>query len=137
MRASLADQAPLLGAAPGIVGSATASLVTRLLATAAALALLLPAAAAAGILLRLLLLVAGIVSTTPLLLFAGAARRLLYSTLGMIQFLAPTLQFLLAVLFYGERFTAAHAIAFGAIWIALTCYVTALVRQPRLPAAPE
>lgn len=84
-----------------------------------------------------LLLFAGIASTTPLLLFAGAARRLLYSTLGMIQFLAPTLQFLLAVLFYGEAFTTAHAIAFGAIWVAIACYVTAMARKPRLPQAPE
>jgi chloramphenicol-sensitive protein RarD len=84
-----------------------------------------------------LLLLAGIVSTTPLLLFTAAAKRLPYSTLGMLQFLAPTLQFLLAVLFYGEAFTAAHAIAFGAIWTALALYVTALARAPRLPQAPE
>ena len=84
-----------------------------------------------------LLLIAGIVSTTPLLLFTAAARRLPYSTLGMLQFLAPTLQFLLAVLFYGEAFTLAHAVAFGAIWIALALYVGALVRSPKLPQPPE
>jgi chloramphenicol-sensitive protein RarD len=84
-----------------------------------------------------LLVLAGIVSTTPLLLFTAAARRLQYSTLGMLQFLAPTLQFLIAVLLYGERFTIAHAIAFGAIWTALALYVTALVRSPRLPQPPE
>jgi chloramphenicol-sensitive protein RarD len=84
-----------------------------------------------------LLLLAGIVSTTPLLLFTAAARRLPYSTLGMLQFVAPTLQFLIAVLLYGERFTAAHAIAFGAIWTALVLYVIALVRAPRLPQPPE
>ena len=84
-----------------------------------------------------LLLIAGIVSTTPLLLFTAAARRLPYSTLGMLQFLAPTLQFLLAVLFYGEAFTLAHALAFGAIWIALALYVGALVRAPKLPQPPE
>ena len=84
-----------------------------------------------------LLLLAGVVSTTPLLLFTAAARLLRYSTLGMLQFLAPTLQFLIAVLIYGEPFTRAHAIAFSAIWIALGLYVTALVRAPRLPQAPE
>ena len=84
-----------------------------------------------------LLLLAGVVSTTPLLLFTAAARLLRYSTLGMLQFLAPTLQFLIAVLMYGEPFTRAHAIAFSAIWIALGLYVTALVRQPRLPQPPE
>lgn len=84
-----------------------------------------------------LLLLAGIVSTTPLLLFTAAARRLPYSTLGMLQFLAPTLQFLIAVLLYGERFTIAHAIAFPAIWTALVLYVIAMLRAPRLPQAPE
>jgi chloramphenicol-sensitive protein RarD len=78
-----------------------------------------------------LLLLAGVVSTTPLLLFTAAARRLPYSTLGMLQFLAPTLQFLIAVLLYGETFTTAHAIAFAAIWTALALYVTALLRQGR------
>ena len=84
-----------------------------------------------------LLVLSGIASTTPLLLFTAAARRLAYSTLGMLQFIAPTLQFLLAVLLYGERFTLAHAIAFGAIWVALALYVSVLVRAPRLPQAPE
>jgi len=84
-----------------------------------------------------LLLVAGIVSTTPLLLFTAAARRLAYSTLGMLQFIAPTLQFLIAVLLYNEPFRMAHAIAFASIWIALALYVTALLRAPKLPQAPE
>ena len=83
-----------------------------------------------------LLLLAGIVSTTPLLLFTAAAKRLQYSTLGMLQFLAPTLQFAIAVL-YGERITWAHVAAFPAIWLALALYVTALVRSPRLPQPPE
>jgi chloramphenicol-sensitive protein RarD len=83
-----------------------------------------------------LLLLAGIVSTTPLLLFTAAARRLQYSTLGMLQFLAPTLQFVIAVL-YGEPLTLAHAIAFPAIWLALAVYVTAMLRSPRLPQPPE
>ena len=85
----------------------------------------------------LLLALAGIISTTPLLLFTAAARRLRYSTLGMLQFLAPTLQFLLAVFAYGEPFTTAHAIAFGAIWTALALYMFALLRRPRAPVPPE
>jgi len=84
-----------------------------------------------------LLLLAGIVSTTPLLLFTAAAKRLPYSTLGMLQFLAPTLQFLIAVLLYNEPFTRSHAIAFIAIWTALALYIVALLRAPRLPQAPE
>lgn len=84
-----------------------------------------------------LLLLAGIVSTTPLLLFTAAAKRLPYSTLGMLQFVAPTLQFLIAVLLYGEHVTYAHAIAFPAIWLALVLYVTQMLRAPNLPQAPE
>jgi len=84
-----------------------------------------------------LLVLSGIVSTTPLLLFTAAAKRLQYSTLGMLQFVAPTLQFLIAVLLYGERVTIAHAIAFPAIWLALVLYVIAMLRAPRLPQAPE
>jgi chloramphenicol-sensitive protein RarD len=86
--------------------------------------------------LAILLLLAGIVSTTPLILFTAAAKRLPYSTLGMLQFIAPTLQFLIG-LFYGEPLKTAHLIAFPAIWIALALYVAVLLRAPRLPQAPE
>ena len=78
-----------------------------------------------------LIAIAGVVTTVPLLLFTAAARRLPYSTLGMLQFLAPTFQFLVAVFLYGEPFTTAHAIAFGAIWTALGLYVLAIVRHSR------
>ncbi len=71
------------------------------------------------------LLSAGIISTVPLLCFTAAARRLRYATVGMLQFIAPTVQFLLAVALYGEAFTRSHAIAFGAIWTALTLYAAA------------
>ena len=84
----------------------------------------------------LLLLAAGVVSTTPLLLFTAAAKRLAYSTLGMLQFIAPTLQFLIGV-WYGEPLIRAHLFAFPAIWAALLLYVIALMRKPRLPQAPE
>lgn len=84
-----------------------------------------------------LLIAAGVVSTTPLLLFTAAARRLPYSTLGMLQFLAPTLQFLCAVWLYGEAFGQAHAIAFGAIWAALALYMFELIRAPRASQRPQ
>lgn len=79
----------------------------------------------------ILLTAAGAISTTPLLLFTAAARRMRYSTLGMLQFLAPTLQFLIAVVLYNEQLTRAHAIAFGAIWTALALYIVAIIRQAR------
>ena len=85
----------------------------------------------------MLLISAGVVSTVPLLCFTAAARRLAYSTVGMLQFIAPTLQFLLAVAVYGEAFTTAHAIAFGCIWTALILYVSAMIRDLRLKSQRE
>ena len=79
-----------------------------------------------------LLMASGIVSTVPLLCFTAAARRLPYSTVGILQFIAPSLQFVLAVAVYGERLTTAHLIAFGAIWTALILYVSSIIRQRRL-----
>ena len=84
-----------------------------------------------------LLMAAGVVSTVPLLCFTAAARRLAYSTVGMLQFIAPTLQFLLAVAVYNEPFTTAHAIAFGCIWTALALYVSAIVHDLRLAKQRE
>ncbi|MEO6248875.1 MAG: EamA family transporter RarD [Sphingomicrobium sp.] len=81
----------------------------------------------------LLLVFSGVVSTLPLLLFTAAARRLPYSTMGMLQFIAPTLQFLVAVLIYGESFSRAHAVAFAAIWSALALYCFALVSAAPRP----
>lgn len=85
----------------------------------------------------MLLMAAGIVSTVPLLCFTAAARRLAYSTVGMLQFVAPTLQFLLAVAVYDEPFTRAHAVAFGCIWSALALYVSAMIRDMRMARQRE
>jgi chloramphenicol-sensitive protein RarD len=77
----------------------------------------------------LLLVAAGAITAIPLLLFTAAARRLPYSTLGFLQYIAPSLQFLLAVFAYGERFTLAHAICFGAIWTALFVFAFEGIRM--------
>jgi chloramphenicol-sensitive protein RarD len=58
----------------------------------------------------------------PLILFSYAARRIPYATLGLIQYLNPTLQFVVAVTLFGERLTQWHAIAFPLIWAALALY---------------
>jgi chloramphenicol-sensitive protein RarD len=80
----------------------------------------------------------GLVTALPLLWFAHAARRLRYVTVGFFQYLAPTGQFLLAVFAFGERFTTAHAVAFGCIWVAVALYLitlsSGLERRPRSPA---
>jgi chloramphenicol-sensitive protein RarD len=67
------------------------------------------------------LLLAGPLTVVPLLFFALAARRLRLSTIGIMQFIAPTLQFLVGLL-YGERLTTAHAICFTLIWIAVILF---------------
>lgn len=71
-----------------------------------------------GPLIAFLVALGGAITAIPLLLFTGAARRLPYSTLGFLQYIAPTLQFLIGV-FYGERLTLPHIICFAAIWTAL------------------
>jgi chloramphenicol-sensitive protein RarD len=69
-----------------------------------------------------LVLVSGLVTAIPLLWFGAAARRLPLSTLGFLQFIAPSLQLLLAVRGYGETFTGHHAITFGFIWAGLALF---------------
>ena len=68
-----------------------------------------------------LLLLAGPLTVLPLWAFAIAARKLKLSTLGMLQYIGPTGQFILA-LYYGESFTIAHAWCFGFIWIGIAIY---------------
>ena len=68
-----------------------------------------------------LLLLAGPVTVLPLWAFAIAARKLKLSTLGMLQYIGPTGQFICA-LYYGEAFTTAHAWCFGLIWIGIIIY---------------
>lgn len=69
-----------------------------------------------------LLVGAGVVTAVPLLLFAYGARRIPLSALGILQYIAPTLQFLLGVFVYGEPFTTIRLIGFAVIWLALVVY---------------
>jgi chloramphenicol-sensitive protein RarD len=78
-----------------------------------------------------LLLLAGPVTALPLVWFAEGARRLRYATMGFLQYLAPTLQFLLAVLAFGEPFSRAQAVGFGLIWLGLGMYVRDAARHVR------
>ena len=82
----------------------------------------------------LLLTLAGAATAIPLLLFTAAARRLPYSTLGFLQYIAPSLQFLLAVLLFDERLTVPHIICFAAIWTALAIFAFEGVRKGRAAA---
>ncbi|WP_292970658.1 EamA family transporter RarD [Pantoea sp. UBA4549] len=73
--------------------------------------------------LNLMLVAAGVLTTIPLMLFAAACTRLRLSTVGFFQYLGPTLMFLLAVLFYGERLTPDKLVTFGFIWLALALFI--------------
>jgi chloramphenicol-sensitive protein RarD len=70
----------------------------------------------------LLLIMAGPVTSIPLLMFGYAARRIPLSMLGFIQYIAPTLQFLLGVFIYTEPFPPARLVGFSIIWLALLVY---------------
>jgi chloramphenicol-sensitive protein RarD len=67
----------------------------------------------------------------PLILFSYAARRIRLATLGLVQYLNPTLQFGVAVAVFGEAFTAWHAVAFPMIWAGLALYSAESWRQDR------
>jgi chloramphenicol-sensitive protein RarD len=83
----------------------------------------------------LLLMASGPVTALPLLWFAAAARRLRFATVGILQYITPTLHFLLAVVAYREPFTTPHLVCFGCIWTALVIYSVDSWRESRSPAA--
>ncbi len=72
--------------------------------------------------LSILLSLAGLVTAIPLLMFASGARLIPLSTLGIVQFIAPTGQFLLGVLLYHEPFTSDNLVGFSLIWMALILF---------------
>ncbi|AJE02674.1 transporter [Geobacter pickeringii] len=72
--------------------------------------------------LTVLLACAGVLTSTPLIWFAAATKRLRLATVGLMQYLVPTLHFLLAVFAYGEPFTRAHLVSFACIWAGLVLY---------------
>lgn len=83
-----------------------------------------------------LLVFSGIMTATPLILFSYATRRVSMTSIGLIQYLNPTLQFFCAVLVFAEPFTVWHKIAFPLIWAALAVYsVEALWREKSLRSA--
>jgi chloramphenicol-sensitive protein RarD len=80
-----------------------------------------------------LLLGTGVVTAVPLILYAYGAKGLRLSTIGILQYISPTMIFLTAVLVFGEPFGRAERIAFPMIWAALAIYTVSLIRQARRP----
>lgn len=89
--------------------------------------------------LDLLLALAGPITAVPLLMFAGAARRLPLSTLGLIQYTSPSLQFMLAVFVFGEALHAENIVTFALIWSGCALYAWDSWRasRPVRPMLPE
>jgi chloramphenicol-sensitive protein RarD len=73
-------------------------------------------------LVDLLLFGAGLVTVIPLLLFASAAQRIPLTMIGVLQYINPTMQFLLGVLIYKEPFDHHRLIGFGVVWVALILF---------------
>lgn len=80
---------------------------------------------------NLLLIGCGVVTAVPLMIYANGAKLLRLSTIGIMQYIAPTMIFLTAVFWFKEPFDSARLIAFVLIWAALAVYTTSLVQQAR------
>jgi chloramphenicol-sensitive protein RarD len=82
----------------------------------------------------MLLLGCGLVTALPLMIYANGAKLLRLSTIGMMQYIAPTMIFLTAVLIFGEPFDRVRMTAFGLIWTSLAIYTVSMLRQARAAA---
>ncbi|MCP3997525.1 MAG: EamA family transporter RarD [bacterium] len=86
---------------------------------------------AAGPKISVLLALTGIATATPLLLFGAAAHRIKLSTIGILQYIAPSLQFLIGVFIYSEVVTTDELIGFGLVWVALAVFTAHGVMRAR------
>lgn len=87
----------------------------------------------------MLMIGAGVVTTIPLLMFASAAKRITLVHVGILQYISPTLQFLLGVLVYREQFDATRLVGFCIVWAALIIFGAEnyLHRRQPVQAVPE
>lgn len=92
-------------------------------------------AAGATLSTDLLLISLGALTALPLLMFASAARRLPYSTLALLQYVAPTLQFIVAVAIFGEPLQPLHLLVFALIWVGCAIFAWDSVRSARAARA--
>jgi len=84
-----------------------------------------------GVQMDLLLVLSGVITPLPLILFVAGAQRIRLSTIGLLQYIAPTGQFLLAVFLYDEPFTRDNLVTFALIWLALALYTFDTLRHER------
>ncbi|WP_417624005.1 EamA family transporter RarD [Paremcibacter congregatus] len=85
----------------------------------------------------MMLMLSGVVTTAPLVLFASAAIRIPLSTIGLLQYIAPSMSLLLAIFLWHEPFTSTHLVAFSCIWGALIIYsVDSFILNRKRPVSP-
>ncbi len=89
-----------------------------------------------GLVSDLLLVGAGIVTTVPLILFALAARSIPLWVVGLLQYITPTLQFIIGIFIYKEAFSYHQLIGFSVVWLALVVFLTENFLANRAPAQP-
>lgn len=89
-----------------------------------------------GVTADLLMIGAGVVTTIPLLLFASAAKQIPLSMIGILQYLAPTIQLLIGVFVYKESFDHTRLIGFGIVWLALAVFWMENYLSKRMPVEP-
>ncbi|NCP88203.1 MAG: EamA family transporter RarD [Anaerolineae bacterium CG_4_9_14_3_um_filter_57_17] len=90
-----------------------------------------------GALTNFLLVGAGLVTTIPLLMFASAAKQIPLATIGIMQYIAPSIQLLLGIFLYKESFGATQIIGFGVVWLALLLFwLESVYARRALPVQP-
>lgn len=78
-----------------------------------------------------LLMACGLVTAVPMMIYANGAKLLRLSTIGILQYIAPTMIFLTAIFVFNEEFGQARMMAFALIWVALVIYVGAMLKAAR------
>ena len=126
-----------MGAFEGLTGETLVLLVPAVAVVA------LPAVAGHGLATQgstgqmVLVALSGVATTTPLLMFAGAARRVPFTLLGPMQYIVPTINFLLGVFLYHEPLAASQVVGFALVWIGLIIFTVDSIRAVRTaPAVP-
>jgi len=89
-----------------------------------------------GVVSDFLMIGAGLVTTVPLLMFASAAKQIPLTMIGVLQYLAPTIQFLLGIFVYKEKFDHTQLIGFSIVWLALVIFWVENYLAHRMPLEP-
>jgi chloramphenicol-sensitive protein RarD len=87
--------------------------------------------------MSLMLMAAGAVTALPLWFFAVAAPRLPFGVLGVLQYVAPTIQFVLGITIFGEQVTLSYWIGLVGVWVGSAIYLTMTIRDHEAPAVEE